>query len=47
MITEINESKIMIKHVFRKCKRKFHNRKWNLNQNWNNDICLCECKNLK
>ena len=47
MITEINESKIITKHGFCKFECKFHNRKWNLNQNWNNDRCLCECKNLK
>ena len=27
-----------------KCKRKFHARKCNSNQKWNNNKCWCECK---
>ena len=32
------------KHISCKCKCKFHGRKCNLNQKWNNDKCWCECK---
>ena len=45
MITGINESKILTKHVSCKCKCKFDSRKCNLNQNWNNNQCWCKCKN--
>ena len=44
MITEINESKILAKHVSCQCKCKFDGRKCNSNQNWNSDKCRCECK---
>ena len=47
MITEINESKTLTKHISRECKSKFDYRKCNSNQKWNNDKCWCECKNLK
>ena len=46
MITGINESKTITKHVPCKCKYKFDGRKCNSNQNWNNDKCRCECKNI-
>ena len=39
MITGINESKTLTKHVSYECKFKFDGRKCNLNQKWNNDKC--------
>ena len=47
MITGINESKALTKHISCECKCKFDGRKCNSNQKWNNDKCRCECKNLK
>ena len=47
MITQINESKILTKHISWKCQFKFEGRKCNSNQKWNNDKCRCECKNPK
>ena len=44
MITEINESKILTKHISCQCKYRFDERKYNLDQLWNNDNCRCECK---
>ena len=44
MITEINESKTLTEHISCECKCKFDGRKYNPNQNWNNDKCQCECK---
>ena len=44
MITGINESKTLTKHVSCKCKCKFDSRKRNSNQEWSNDKCRCECK---
>ena len=44
MITWINESKTLTKHISSKCKRKFGGRKWNSNQWCNDDKCRCECK---
>ena len=44
IITGINESKILTKHVSRKCGCKFHGRKRNSDQKWNNDTCRCERK---
>ena len=44
MITRKNESKILTKHIRGECKCKFHGRKCNINQKWNNDKCRCECK---
>ena len=44
MITRINESKTLTKHIPRKCKCKFDGRKCNSNQKWNNDKFWCECK---
>ena len=44
IITGINESKILTKHVSCKCGCKFHSRKRNSNQKWNNDTCRCERK---
>ena len=36
MITGINESKALTKHISCECKCKFHERKCNSNQWWNN-----------
>ena len=44
MITGINESKKLTKHLSYECKSKFDGRKYNSNQWWNNDKCWCECK---
>ena len=44
MITEINESKILTKHVSCECKCKFDGRKCNSDQKWNIDKCRCKCK---
>ena len=44
IITGINESKTLTKHISCKCKCKFDSRKFNSNQKWNNDKCRCECK---
>ena len=46
MITEINESKTLAKHISLECKCKFDGRKYKTNQKWSNDKCRCECKNL-
>ena len=45
IITGINQSKVLTKHISYKCECKFDGRKSNSNQNWNNDKCRCECKN--
>ena len=45
MITEINESKKLTKHISWECKCKFDCRKCNSNQKWNKDKCRFECKN--
>ena len=45
MITGINESKTLTKHISCECKFKFDGRKCNSNQKWNNDKRRCECKN--
>ena len=44
MITGINESKTLTKHIICECKRKFDGKKCNPDQRWNNDKCRCECK---
>ena len=44
MITGINESKTLTKHISCECKCKFDERKCNSDQWWNNDKCKCECK---
>ena len=44
MITGINESKTLTKHLSGECKCKFGGRKCNLNQKRNNDKCQCEYK---
>ena len=40
-----SKSKALIKHISCKCKCKFYVRKYNSNQNWNNDKYRCGCKN--
>ena len=47
MITGINGSKTLTKHISCKCEFKFNGAKFNLNQNWNKNKCRCECKNPK
>ena len=47
MFTWISESKTLTEHISCKCKCKFDYRKYNLNQNWNNDKYWSECKSLK
>ena len=44
MITWINESKTLAKHISCECKCKFDGRNSNSDQWWNNRKCLCECK---
>ena len=39
MITGINESKTLTNHISCECEFKFHGRKCNENQKWNNDKC--------
>ena len=39
MIARINESKTLLKHISCECKCKFHGRKCNSDQWWNNDKC--------
>ena len=46
MITGINESKTITKHISCNCKCKFDSRKFNLNQEWSKDKRWCECKTL-
>ena len=47
LITRINESKTLAKHISCKCNCKLHCKKYNSNQKLNNDKCLSECKNTK
>ena len=44
MITGINESKTLTKHISCECERRSDGRKCNSNQWWNNDKRRCECK---
>ena len=44
MITGINESKKLTRHISCECKCKFDKTKCNSNQSWNNDKYRCECK---
>ena len=44
MITRINESRTLTKHISCECKCKFDGRKCNSYQKWNNDKCRCDCK---
>ena len=45
MITGINESETLTKHIPCECKCKFGRRKCNSDQLWNNYKCRCDCKN--
>ena len=47
MITGINESKTLTKHISCECKCKFGSRRCNSNQTWNNSKCRCACINSK
>ena len=47
IITGINKSRTLTKHVSCKCAFKLGSKKSNFNQKWNNDKCWCECKNQK
>ena len=47
MIARTNESQTLIKHISYACKCKFHGRKCNSNQKWNNGKCRCRHKNQK
>ena len=44
MITGINESKTLRKHISCECKCNFDGTKCKSNQWWNNDKCRRECK---
>ena len=44
MITGINESKTLTKHILCKCQCKFDGIKCKSNQLWNNNKCWCESK---
>ena len=44
MITRINESKTLTKHISCEYQSKFDGRKCNSNQWWNKDKCQCEYK---
>ena len=44
MVTGINESNTLTKHISQKCKCKFDGRKCSSYQWWNSDKYRCECK---
>ena len=44
MITEINKSKTLTKHISCECKCKLDGGNCNSYQWWNNDKCWCDCK---
>ena len=44
IITNMNETKTVVKHTSCDCKCKFSSTSLNSNQKWNNDTCQCECK---
>ena len=44
MITGINKSKKLTKHISRESKCRLDERKYHSYQWWNNNKCLCECK---
>ena len=47
MITGINESKTLTKHISCECKCKFEETKCKSNQCWDNNKCQCVCvKNI-
>ena len=45
MKTNTNEAKAMTEYIHCDCKCKFNSTKCNSNQEWNNKLCRCECKN--
>ena len=47
IITGINESKILTKHISCKWECQFDGRKSYPDQKWNNSKCWCECNNLR
>ena len=47
MISKINESKTLAKHISYKCECKFSESKCNLHEKWNKDKCRSKCKNKK
>ena len=47
MVTGINESETLTKHISCQYKCKFDDKKFNSNKKWNNNICWCECKSPK
>ena len=47
MIARTNESKTLTKHISCECKCSFDGSKCDLDQRWNKNKCLCECKNSK
>ena len=44
IISGINKSKTLTKHISRECKCKLDGKNYNSNQWWNHDKCQCECK---
>ena len=44
MITGINKSRTLAKHIPCKCECKFDNKKCNSSQKWSKNRCQCECK---
>ena len=44
LITFINESRTLTKHISCECKCKFDEKKCKSNQWWSNDKCQCECR---
>ena len=42
-----NELKTLTKHISSECTCKFHGKKCNSNQRWNNNKCWCQCQNPK
>ena len=47
MITNIDEAKIMTKHISCDCKCKFNRTTCNSNQKWNNKTCHCDVSTKK
>ena len=46
LITGINKSKTLTKHISCECKYNFDGKKCNSNQWWNNNKCRCECRKI-
>ena len=46
LITGINKSKTLTKHISCEYKCNFDGKKCNSNQWWNNDKCRCECRKI-